>query len=89
MNKFIRDFLYTLLCNSFLRMQILPKFDTSQTNTKYRLRLGIGKKYPKNLDLKETDLYLIRRPEYPNLTFQYIFVHFIKVTFVHLVKLKI
>ena len=27
MNKFIRDFLYTLLCNSFLSMKILPKFD--------------------------------------------------------------
>ena len=27
MNKFIRDFLHTLLCNSFLSMKILPKFD--------------------------------------------------------------
>ena len=27
MNKFIWDFLYTLLCNSFLSMKILPKFD--------------------------------------------------------------
>ena len=27
MYKFIRDFLYTLLCKSFLSMNILPKFD--------------------------------------------------------------
>ena len=27
MNKFIRDFLYTFLCNSFLSMKNLPKFD--------------------------------------------------------------
>ena len=48
MYKFIRDFLYTLLCNSFLSMNILPKFDkrTKPIRNIYTLRFGIGKKIP-------------------------------------------
>ena len=47
MNKFIRDFLYTLLCNSFLSMKNLPKFDkrTKPIRNTARLKFGIGKKY--------------------------------------------
>ena len=41
MNKFIRDFLYTLLCNSFLSMKILPKYD-KQTKPIRNTGLGSG-----------------------------------------------
>ena len=46
MNRFIRDFIYTFLYNSFLSIKFLPKFDKRTKPIRNTgLRFGIEKKY--------------------------------------------